>query len=202
MKAIVFIDVQNDFLKGGPLGFGYPAEDNLPKIVGFAEKCAADPECRLYATRDTHVADHVDVYDNRRFYEDRVTPEAIPYSMTLEGQKLPVPHCIEGQPGWRIADSLMKVLDGRCPFVNKPTFGSFDLADIIEEDVGFNGLRLDEIVLVGYCTSICVLANAVILRAKFPNTKISVMGDLCGCVSEESHRRALEAMKMQQIEIE
>ena len=147
------------------------------------------------------MADHIDIYDNRRFYEDRVTPEAIPYSMTLEGQKLPVPHCIEGQPGWRIADSLMKVLDGRCTFVNKPTFGSFDLADLIEEDVGFNGLRLDEIVLVGYCTSICVLANAVILRAKFPNTKISVMKDLCGCVSEESHERALEAMKMQQIEI-
>lgn len=201
MKAIVFIDVQNDFLKGGPLGFGYPAGDNLPKIVEFAEKCAADPECRLYATRDTHVADRVDVYDNGGFYEGRAASEAIPYSMTLEGRKLPVPHCLEGQPGWQIADSLMKVLDGRCAFVNKPTFGSFDLADVIEEDVGFNGLKLDEIVLVGYCTSICVLANAVILRAKFPNTKISVVKDLCGCVSEESHEHALEAMKMQQIEI-
>ena len=213
MKAAVFVDVQNDFLRiddikectgvhrSSALPFGYPEKDNVMDIVKFAEKCAADPEWKLYATRDTHVADHVDLYDVHKFYEDHITPADIPYSMTLEGKKLPVPHCIEGYAGWLVYEPLMKVLDGHCTFANKPTFGSFDLCNIIAEDIENNHCKIDEIVLCGYCTSICVLANAVLLRAKFPNMKITVMKDLCGCMSEESHRAALKVLEMQQIDV-
>jgi nicotinamidase-related amidase len=96
-------------------------------------------------------------------------------------------------------EQLMDVIYGKCTFVNKPTFGSFDLAEIISED--FVDADLEEIVLCGFVTSICVLANAVILRAKFPNAKITVLKDLCAGITENDHNAALEVLKMQQIEV-
>lgn len=177
MKAVVFVDVQKDFVKGGKLAFGYPAEDNLQKVVDFAKQCADDASCKIYATRDTHDAE---------------------YMKTLEGQKLPIEHCVEGTDGWQIVDPLMEVLLGKTTFVNKPTFGSYDLIDIMTEDFE---TAPDEIVLCGYCTSICVLSNAVLLRAKYPNTKITVKAYLCGDVDEKAHKAALEVLLMQQIEV-
>lgn len=197
MKAVVFVDVQNDFVRGGALPFGYPLEDNLPKIIDFAKKCVNDPDCKIYATRDTH-----EKSDSLPESADGTIPEKhVGYLATLEGKKLPVEHCIEGTDGWNVVDSLMDVIHTHCTFVNKPTFGSFDLCEIIDEDIKRNNCKIDEIVVLGYCTSICVLSNAVLLRAKFPNMKISVMKDLCGCVSEESHRAALKALEMQQIDV-
>lgn len=194
MKIAVFVDVQNDFIKGGTLAFGYPKRDIVPDIVKFAKDRVDSPDWKLYATRDTHIAGGA---DNEKW----VNLYGVPYLKSLEGMRLPVPHCYEGQPGWNIAEPLMEVLDGHCTFVNKPTFGSLDLAELIEEDSGFNGYAVDEIVLTGFCTSICVAANACILRARFPNTKISVAKDLCGCVSEESHAAALKVLEMQQIDV-
>lgn len=197
MKAVVFVDVQNDFVRGGALPFGYPLEDNLPKIIDFAKKCVNNPDCKLYATRDTH-----EKSDSLPESADGTIPEKhVGYLATLEGEKLPVEHCIEGTDGWNVVDTLMDVIHTHCTFVNKPTFGSFDLCEIIDEDIKRNNCKIDEIVVLGYCTSICVLSNAVLLRAKFPNMKISVMKDLCGCVSEESHRAALKALEMQQIDV-
>lgn len=197
MKAVVFVDVQNDFVRGGALPFGYPLEDNLPKIIDFAKKCVNDPDCKLYATRDTH-----EKSDSLPESADGTIPEKhVGYLATLEGEKLPVEHCIEGTDGWNVVDTLMDVIHTHCTFVNKPTFGSFDLCEIIDEDIKRNNCKIDEIVVLGYCTSICVLSNAVLLRAKFPNMKISVMKDLCGCVSEETHRAALKALEMQQIDV-
>ena len=178
MKAVVFVDVQKDFVKGGKLAFGYPAEDNLQKVVDFAKQCADDASCKIYATRDTHAAD---------------------YMKTLEGQKLPVEHCVEGTDGWQIVDPLMEVLLGKTTFVNKPTFGSYDLADIVAEDFGKDGP--EEIVICGYDLSICCLANAVLLRAKFPNVKITVKTDLCGDVDKAAFDAAVKVLQMQQIEI-
>jgi len=183
VKAVVFVDVQKDFVKGGKLAFGYPAEDNLQKVVDYAKKCVdayrndRTTLVRIYATRDTHAAD---------------------YMKTLEGQKLPVEHCVEGTDGWQIVDPLMEVLLGNATFVNKPTFGSYDLADIIAEDLEGT---LDEIVICGYDLSICVLANAVLLRAKFPNAKITVRTDLCGDVDKAAFDAAVKVLQMQQIEI-
>lgn len=197
MKAVVFVDVQNDFVRGGAPPFGYPLEDNLPKIIDFAKKCVNDLDCKIYATRDTH-----EKSDSLPESGDGTIPEKhVGYLATLEGEKLPVEHCIEGTDGWNVVDSLMDVIHTHCTFINKPTFGSFDLCEIIDEDIKRNNCKIDEIVVLGYCTSICVLSNAVLLRAKFPNMKISVMKDLCGCVSEETHRAALKALEMQQIDV-
>ena len=210
MKAVVFVDVQKDFIDGALKN--ETAIEVTPKIVEFAKKCAADPDCKLYATRDTH--QKTDVLPESA---DGTVPEKhVGYLTTLEGQKLPVEHCIELTDGWMIDNRLMEVLDGNCTFVNKPTFGSFDLAEIIyEDDIAavnkHNYLQgalhchkktlLDEIVLCGFCTDICVVSNALLLRAKFPNTKITVMKDLCAGVMPESHEAALKTMQMCQIDV-
>ena len=208
MKAVVFIDAQNDFVKGGKLAFGYPAEDNLQKVVDFAKECAADPEFKIYATRDTHektayedVGTVINFDEHGRVDSTRRIngKPASGYLATLEGRKLPVEHCVEGTRGWQVVDSLMEVLLGKVTFVNKPAFGSYDLVGIFGED--FDGKSPDEIILCGYCTSICVLANAVLLRAKYPNAKITVRADLCGDVDEESHKAALKVLRMQQIDV-
>ena len=197
MKAIVFIDVQNDFVKGGKLAFGYPAEDNLQKVVNFANECAADPKCKIYATRDTHEATK---YIFHFEGDKKVSEPQTGYLATLEGQKLPVEHCVEGDIGWQIVDSLMDVLLGKATFINKPTFGSYDLVGVMQED--FRTEDPEEIILVGYDLSICVLANAVLLRAKYPNAKITVKANLCGDVDKAAFDAAVKVLQMQQIEVE
>ena len=196
MKAAIFIDVQNDFVKNGKLAFGYPAADNIPKVVEFARECVNDKMCKIYATRDTH--------EKTKFMfhfegDKRVTEAQSGYFATLEGQKLPVEHCIKETEGWMVADSLMDVILGHAAFIDKPTFGSYDLVEILEEDFGKIGP--DEIIICGYDLSICVLANAVMLRAKFPNTKISVKLELCGDVDKEAFDAAAKVLRMQQIEV-
>ena len=210
MKAVVFVDVQKDFIDGALKN--EQAIEVTPKIVEFAKECAADPDCKLYATRDTH-----EKTDSLPESADGTVPEKhVGYLTTLEGKRLPVEHCIELTDGWMIDNRLMEVLDGKCTFVNKPTFGSFDLAEIIHEDDiaavnKHNYLQsalhchkktlLDEIVLCGFCTDVCVVSNALLLRAKFPNTKITVMKDLCAGVTPETHNAALKTMKMCQIDV-
>lgn len=192
MKAAVFIDVQNDFVKGGALAYGYPAESNTEKLIEFARDCRAKGYA-LYATQDTHGDD---------------------YMGTLEGEKLPVRHCVKGTPGHEIVDFLHKDRDGNVviPYghvIEKPTFGSFDLIDKIYQDFGdeedystgdYNE-PLDEIIICGYCTSICVVSNALMLRAARPNTRIVVRADLCGDVDQASHEAALRVMRNCQINI-
>ena len=191
MKAIVFIDVQNDFLKNGKLEFGYPVKDNLQKIVDFAKECVADSSCKIYATRDTHEA--------TKWIERAGAQVVVGYLATLEGIKLPVEHCVEGTDGWQVATSLMDVILGHATFINKPTFGSFDLADIINEDFTSD---LDEIIIVGYDAAICVISNALILRAKFPNVKITIKRELCGCSNKESFDAAMAVASACQIDVE
>ena len=210
MKAVVFVDVQKDFIDGALKN--EQAIEVTPKIVEFAKECAADPDCKLYATRDTH--DKTDTLPESA--DGTVLEKHAGYLTTLEGKRLPVEHCIELTDGWMIDNRLMEVLDGKCTFVNKPTFGSFDLAEIIyEDDIAavnkHNYLQsalhchkktlLDEIVLCGFCSDVCVVSNALILRAKFPNTKITVMKDLCAGVTPETHDAALKIMQMCQIDV-
>ena len=210
MKAIVFVDVQKDFIDGALKN--EQAIEVTPKIVEFAKNCAADPDCRLYATRDTH-----DKTDTLPESGDGTIPEMdVGYLTTLEGKRLPVEHCIEGTPGWMIDDRLMDAFFAgyakdetgledkdhpvyNCTFVNKPTFGSFDLAAIINED--FETDKLDEIVLCGFCTDICCISCGLLLRAKFPNTKITVMKDLCAGTTKENHEAALKVMQSCQIDV-
>ena len=110
------------------------------------------------------------------------------YLETPEGKKLPVPHCIEGTYGWQIADGLMT--DG-CEIIDKPTFGW----------TRWGGRTFEKVELVGLCTDICVVSNALILKAAYPEAEITVDAECCAGVTEESHRAALLTMKMCQVEI-
>lgn len=122
-------------------------------------------------TRDTHYANYLE---------------------TQEGKFLPVMHCVEGTNGHLIASSLNT--DG-CEVFDKPTFGSLELAEKAAEG------RFDEIELCGLCTDICVVSNALILKAQLPETKITVDAGCCAGVTEESHNAALLTMKMCQVNV-
>lgn len=204
MKAFVFVDVQKDFITGALRSENAIAV--TPKIVEFAKDLVADlsPNVRLYATQDTH--EKTEYTSAKCLGQDMQLKAKSGYMTTLEGSKLPVEHCVEDTDGWKIDSGLFDVLAGHCKFITKRTFGSFDLAELLKRD-GFGKNELekhvgeDEITLCGFCTCICVLANAVILRAAFQNVKISVMKDLCACVTPETHEAALKALSMQQIEI-
>ena len=115
------------------------------------------------------------------------------YLETQEGKNLPVLHCIEGSEGWQISSKL-EVGDSR--IFNKPSFGSMELADYVA-----NLTNLEEIELIGLCTGICVISNAFILKAKLPEVKIIVDASCCACVTPESHKTALSAMKLCQINV-
>ncbi|MBO7448824.1 MAG: cysteine hydrolase [Clostridiales bacterium] len=110
------------------------------------------------------------------------------YLDTAEGKKLPVVHCIEGSKGWQIADGLY--VDG-CEIVDKPNFGW----------PNWNNKSFEEIELVGLCTDICVVSNALILKAQFPEIKVSVDSSCCAGVTPESHEAALTTMKFCQVDV-
>ncbi len=108
------------------------------------------------------------------------------YLDTPEGKKLPVVHCIEGTKGWQIADSLE--VEG-CTYIDKPTFGW----------THWNERTFQEIEMIGLCTDICVVSNALILKATFPSVEITVDASCCAGVTPQTHLAALETMKMCQI---
>lgn len=116
------------------------------------------------------------------------------YLRTLEGRKLPVEHCIRGTAGYEICDELKPYAD---TVVDKPSFGSLELPEVLKRGRS----RVEKIELCGLCTDICVISNAMILKAAFPETDIVVDSACCAGVSEESHRNALAAMKAVQIDI-
>jgi nicotinamidase-related amidase len=110
------------------------------------------------------------------------------YLDTPEGRKLPVKHCIRGTKGWQIADGLY--IDG-CRIIDKPNFGWPHWADE----------RLEDVELIGLCTDICVVSNALIIKATFPEAEVKVDGACCAGVTPESHAAALQTMAMCQIDI-
>lgn len=122
-------------------------------------------------TRDTHKTDYLN---------------------TPEGKKLPVEHCIRDTRGWLVVDELSRP---ECRHINKPTFG-YNLWDIegLDEDYGC-------IELVGTCTSICVVSNALILKATYPDMPITVDASCCACISKETHDAALTVMETCQIDV-
>ena len=115
------------------------------------------------------------------------------YLATQEGRRLPVPHCIRGTEGWEIAASLQPFVRAAAAVVEKPAFGSTELPALLED--------CDEIELVGLCTDICVISNALVLKAFYPEKKISVDASCCAGVTVESHEDALRAMKMCQVDV-
>lgn len=176
-KMLIVVDVQNDFVTGS-LGSA-AAQEVVPSIVERVAVARENKEFVVF-TQDTHNAEN--------------------YMSSLERKKLPVPHCYYQTDGWKIVPELAQEA-ALC--IYKGTFGSFDLVsrvsgilkgfDISEDDL--------EIELCGFVTSICVLANAVILRAGYPNCKITVNRNLCADVTTEAHEAALLCLAAQQIDV-
>lgn len=168
-KVLVVVDMQNDFIDGA-LG-----TKEAQAIVGrVIEKIKEYPEDCIYATRDTHEEDYLE---------------------TSEGKNLPVPHCIRGSEGWQIREEIRAAML-HAVIVDKPSFASLELADLLCRE---NEREELEIELVGLCTDICVVSNALLLKARLPETKISVDPSCCAGVTPESHEAALLTMKMCQI---
>lgn len=116
------------------------------------------------------------------------------YMRTQEGKRLPVPHCVKGTPGHEICEELKPYA---VTVVDKGSFGSLELPDTIKKCRA----RVERIELCGLCTDICVISNAMILKAEFPEAQIVVDAECCAGVTEESHQTALNAMKAVQIDI-
>ncbi|MBD5088956.1 MAG: cysteine hydrolase [Clostridiales bacterium] len=110
------------------------------------------------------------------------------YLDTNEGRYLPVPHCIEGTEGWQIPEDI--AVEGAV-YLNKPSFGYLD----------WKKYHLEEVELIGLCTDICVVSNALIIKALYPEIKVSVDASCCAGVTPESHQAALTTMKMCQVEV-
>lgn len=179
-KLLVVVDVQNDFVKGGVLAYGYPEESNTEAICDLVKEFLNNGDY-VIATRDTHYANYLD---------------------TLEGKMLHVKHCIHNTHGWQLVDGLNRLVDeGMIRVVDKETFGTFEIRNLVNQICVCNGCEIDEIHMAGFCTSICTLSNAVILRAKYPDMRIVLHKDLCGDINKESHEAALKVLRNQLIEI-
>ena len=180
----IVVDVQKDFITGA---LANPqAQANVAHLAETV-KAHARAGHWLFLTRDTHP-------DN--------------YLVTREGRHLPVEHCIEGEDGWNFAPELENALDGTepevCHIVNKPSFGSYMLpSEILDELMAHNKAvdDIEKIVIYGYCTDICVISNAMVLRAAFPETEIEILSDCCAGVTPQSHQTALDAMRASQFTI-
>ena len=128
------------------------------------------------------------------------------YLKSKEGKKLPVTHCVKGTDGWKLQEDIKKALldfDAKekknVMYFHKPTFGSIDLQNFVEMDEEFDCNI--EFEFVGFCTDICVVSNALILKATFPEIDITVDASCCAGVTPESHHTALTTMKMCQINV-
>ena len=200
MKVTLFIDVQNDFIDGA-LGCDM-AKKTIADVVKYAEKCAADNECLMLATQDTH---EETVYA----FGDKNSPMS-GYMTTLEGKKLPVEHCVKGTVGHELQDGLYNAMKSKYGqnmhkfILEKRTFGLKEIdQNIFRAILGARdlGKDIDKIEICGYCTSICVISNALILRAAFPDMKIELISNLCGDINEDSHNAALTVARNCQIDV-
>ena len=117
------------------------------------------------------------------------------YLATQEGKNLPVEHCIKGTDGWQIRDELDALRKSEA--VDKPSFGSVELAEMLKNEKE----DIESIELIGLCTDICVISNAMIIKAYLPETPIEIDASCCAGVTPESHNRALDAMAVCQIKI-
>ena len=172
MKILVVVDMQKDFVDG-TLG-----TKEAQGIVADVVKKIEAFQGEIIVTYDTHFADYLE---------------------TAEGKKLPVEHCIKGTSGWELDTEVAKALSTKdYTAVEKLTFGSVNLPELIKDMAGEEDFTVE---LVGLCTDICVVSNALILKANFPQKKISVDASCCAGVTPDTHNHALSVMKMCQIDI-
>lgn len=170
-KILIVVDMQNDFVDGA-LG-----TEEAAAIVDLVVKKIEEFDGEIIVTYDTHDENYMD---------------------TREGRYLPVPHCIKGTYGWQLNEKVSQVLKSKKhEEVQKPTFGSIALVEMLKE---YNEQNT-EVELIGLCTDICVVSNALLLKANFPEMNIAVDARCCAGVTPESHKAALITMKMCQIDI-
>ena len=143
-------------------------------IVPYVKELIEGFDGKVLFTRDTHFENYID---------------------TEEGRNLPVPHCIKGTDGWQIRAELDALRTTEA--IDKITFGSRDLVDVLAAEG-----EIESITFVGLCTDICVISNAMVVKAFFPEIPLLVDAKACAGVTPESHARALEAMKTCQIKVE
>ncbi|MBQ9250682.1 MAG: cysteine hydrolase [Oscillospiraceae bacterium] len=171
---LLVIDMQTDFVDGA-LGTA-EAVRIVPAVAARIDEAIARGE-QIYFTRDTHQANYLD---------------------TQEGRKLPVVHCVQGTPGWEIVPQLKDYAQGRT-VVDKPSFGSTRLAELLAEANEKEPIR--QVTLIGLCTDICVISNALLVKAQLPEVPILVDAACCAGVTPASHQNALAAMQACQIDI-
>lgn len=171
-KFLVVVDMQKDFVDGS-LG--------SPEAVAIVENVVKKIEGfdgEIFVTFDTHFENYMD---------------------TAEGKKLPVPHCIKDTDGWKPDANVAKALEGKAYTpVEKITFGSVDLPGMIKDAAGEEAFSIE---LIGLCTDICVVSNALLLKANFPEAEISVDSSCCAGVTPASHQAALTTMGFCQINV-
>lgn len=170
-KLLVVVDMQKDFINGS---LGTKEAEGIVERV--AEEIGKYKKEDIFATRDTHMENYLE---------------------TQEGKKLPVVHCVKKTDGWEIDKQIAATLQG-AEIIDKPTFGSRKLAEKIAKLAEQEEI---EITLVGLCTDICVVSNALLIKAYLPEVPIRVIASCCAGVTPESHRAALATMKMCQIEV-
>lgn len=171
-KLLIVVDMQKDFVDGA---LGTPeAQGIVEKVVEKIKGFDGD----VIATLDTHTPD---------------------YMQTQEGAKLPVPHCIKDTEGWKLTPTVDAALEEKgYTAVEKPTFGSVTLPELLARKYNTSELQIE---LVGLCTDICVVSNALLLKAFFPEVPICVDAACCAGVTPESHQAALQTMASCQITV-
>ena len=171
-KILIVVDMQRDFVDGA-LGSN-EAVAIVDNVVNKIESFDGD----IIVTYDTH-------------------SEA--YMTTQEGKNLPVPHCIKGTDGWKLDKKVQVALDRKTyKSFEKPTFGSTELPLYIMNNYNTKEIEIE---LIGLCTDICVVSNALLMKANFPETKVSVDAACCAGVTPETHQAALTTMKMCQVNV-
>ena len=171
-KVLVVVDMQNDFVDGA-LGTK-EAVSIVENVVNRIENF----DGKILATLDTHENNYMD---------------------TAEGKKLPVPHCIRMTNGWLLNEKVMMALsDKDYKTIEKKTFESTRLVNEIRKIKGNDDLEIE---FVGLCTDICVVSNVLLLKAYFPEVKMTVDANCCAGVTPEAHNAALVTMKSCQIDV-
>ena len=173
IKYLIVVDMQKDFIDGA---LGTPeAQKILPAVISKVENFRGP----VMFTRDTHSED---------------------YLQTQEGKNLPVPHCIYGTDGWQLDPVLADYAQEHHSMIfDKPAFGSISLASCLS---GIDRMgHIDEVELIGFCTDICVISNALLLKAAMPETVITVDVSCCAGATPQGHDTAVRAMKACQINI-
>jgi nicotinamidase-related amidase len=173
-KTLIVVDMQNDFID---MALGTPeAVAIVPRVKAKIQACR-DAGYEIIYTRDTHGTE---------------------YLSTPEGKKLPVEHCIRGTHGWELNPEVEAALEG-CERIEKPGFGSPRLPERVAQLSG-DGENLT-IEVIGLCTDICVVCNAMLLKARFPEATMRLLRSCCAGVTPELHEAALKTMASCQIEI-